>query len=788
MVIISKNIRTALLVTIISFSLLFPASTIFAADAMPTFSEEDFADCTITGMKLDYAVHQDTATYTGISGEWWDENGKPQAPGYSFIRFDIYYYLNAEEARGYYKQSADQLRESCKILGNNGVDTLLQCDVLDDETTVLTSQVTSQGTYYFGSNYRVYDEHYFFFFDFELHPPGTEQKAWDMLAQTKACIMKVINSKDRKFRGKVTNAWEKPLQNMVVKLSYAGKEYETTTDLNGDYKIPFQGQFGKKAKISFLTQYRDQNGYEYFKIVWNELTKPFQFDQEFEVTDGKDLRKDFVVQDDRNGSESLGYIYYRMSEAVNFYVQVLKLKPESVAIAPFIPTIKDSKYLPTQKVIGIAYFDTIFKNYNDNFPVREIEYHEYSHHIMSSVYGKIPQGSADAQVEEINHAGYTNPSTTDSFVEGFAVFMPEVIKDKLGIPNAGVDTKHGSIEENRLAWGAQGYDELFAAAGILWDLYDGVDARDGDTVQLTIEQIWMVLKDKYHENMNTVYGVFVKTYPDQKEGIDQIFVNHGFFADTDKGNDTCDPNEPARRNDDDTVSYFVDIANPVIWDNKKVDGQTTDEKEIVGQATNYQRPDRYYPPPKPGHFVKTSGNYPFYKITVAFADHPYLNYELYVEQQEGLIPIAVPPEQYQATIRIEGSGDKITTDAPLLFTNREFLSSYSEIIKNGYFREHDFQISGPAPERPEVDPSLINSEKNSCLASSVLGDDDPRLTTLRRFRDEVLVKSMIGKHLVKIYYENSRTIIEALEGHEFCKTIAAALLIKISPVIEMTLT
>ena len=439
----------------------------------------------------------------------------------------------------------------------------------------------------------------------------------------------------------------------------------------------------------------------------------------------------------------------RMSEAVNFYTQVLKLKPESVAIAPFIPTIKDSTYLPLQKIIGIALFDTIYKKYNDNFPVREIEYHEYSHHIMNCVYGKIPQGPADAQVQEINHAGYTNPSTTDSFVEGFAVFMPEVIKDKLGIPNAGVDTKHGSIEENRLAWGAQGYDELFAAAGILWDLYDGVDARDGDTVQLTLEQIWKVLKNKYHENMQTVYQEFVRTCPDQQEGIDQIFVNHGFFADTDKGNDTCDPNEPARRDDDGTVSYFVDIADPVVWDEKKADGQTTDEKEIVGQATNYQRPDRYYPPPKPGHFVKTSGNYPFYKITVAFADHPYLNQELYVEQQDGLIAIAVPPEQYQATIRIEGSGDKITTEAPLIFTNQEFVSSYATIVKQGYYREHDFSIQGPVPERPELDPDFAKPKGNKCIARSLLEKNDQRLVTLRRFRDEVLVKSSIGKQLVK---------------------------------------
>ena len=75
-----------------------------------------------------------------------------------------------------------------------------------------------------------------------------------------------------------------------------------------------------------------------------------------------------------------------------------------------------------------------------------------------------------------------------------------------------------------------------------------------------------------------------------------------------------------------------------------------------------------------------------------------------------------------------------------------------------------------------------------CPFVLVLGENDQRLDTLRRFRDEVLVKSSIGKQLVKIYYEKSRTVIEALEGHEFCRKVAAALLKKIIPVIEMTLT
>ena len=92
----------------------------------------------------------------------------------------------------------------------------------------------------------------------------TEQQVRDALAQMKDCIIKVINSKDRKFWGKVTNAWGEELPGMVVKLTYGGKEFETTTDENGTYRIPFAGVFGKKAKLTLVMQCRDEDQIIYF--------------------------------------------------------------------------------------------------------------------------------------------------------------------------------------------------------------------------------------------------------------------------------------------------------------------------------------------------------------------------------------------------------------------------------------------------------------------------------------------------------------------------------------------
>lgn len=761
---------------------------------MPAFSEDDFADCTITGMKLDYAVHYETETETGISGEWWDVNGKPQEPGYSFIRFDLYYYLNAEEARGYYQQAADQLRESCKILANNGVDKLLQCDVSDNEATIVTSQVTSQGTYYFGSNYRVYDEHYFFFFQFELHPPATEQQAWDTLAQTKDCIVKVINKKDRKFFGNVTNAWGEKLPGMVVKLTYDGNEYETTTDENGTYRIAFEGTFGKQARLSFLMQcYDKETGKVLLTINTDHATDaPYQFDQNFTVKDENDLQHDFVAMNDLQGSEFMGYVYYGMIEAIAVYVrefgeEEFASRIQEVIIRPYA-TNKYSAYQEETNSIVISDRHTVFTDYVSLFRPPELEFHEYSHHVMKSYYGQLPAAPADSIVPEINHEGYINPSTADSFVEGFAIFMAQIIREKADYPDPGVDYLLGSLEVNTRAWDGCGGSEDLAVAGIFWDLYDGVDAADEDTVQLALQEIWGVLKNS-KANMYEVYQKFVNDFPDKKPGIDRIFVNHGFFADTDRGNGTYDKGEPLRGSIPNNDYYYVDLANPMVWDNRKQDGQVLGEKETIGQATNYQRPERYYTPPKPFQYIKTSDTYPFYKVTVSFSGNPALNYELITElQEDGLIPVSIPPETYQATISVAGCGEGVTTGAPLSFTNQEFIAGYGTTIAQGYYTEHVFQITGTAPPRPVTDPALTNPGQNKCLASKLLGKQDKRLNILRRFRDEVLVKSSIGKQLVKIYYEKSKPVVEALEGHEFCRTIAAALLGKIIPVIEMTLT
>ena len=54
-------------------------------------------------------------------------------------------------------------------------------------------------------------------------------------------------------------------------------------------------------------------------------------------------------------------------------------------------------------------------------------------------------------MKTINHGGYMNPSTSDSFTEGFADFMPAVMAEHYGNPFAG-EERDGSIEDEFEAW------------------------------------------------------------------------------------------------------------------------------------------------------------------------------------------------------------------------------------------------------------------------------------------------------------------------------------------------
>ena len=80
-------------------------------------------------------------------------------------------------------------------------------------------------------------------------------------------------------------------------------------------------------------------------------------------------------------------------------------------------------------------------------------------------------------------------------------------------------------------------------------LFGGMLAEpDDDSVDLDFEQVWNILK-KPHEDFTSVYEDIINTFPSKKDGIDNIFINHGFFIESSQGNGEWNKWEPFQDKD-----------------------------------------------------------------------------------------------------------------------------------------------------------------------------------------------------------------------------------------------
>jgi hypothetical protein len=76
---------------------------------------------------------------------------------------------------------------------------------------------------------------------------------------------------------------------------------------------------------------------------------------------------------------------------------------------------------------------------------------------------------------------------------------------------------------------------------------------------------------------------------------------------------------------------------------------------------------------------------------------------------------------------------------------------------------------------------------SACAATSLLGEEDPLLDTLRRFRDEVLMRSPMGKKLTELYYEYGPLIADVFAKNPRIKAHAREILEQIIPAVNEAL-
>ena len=271
----------------------------------------------------------------------------------------------------------------------------------------------------------------------------------------------------------------------------------------------------------------------------------------------------------------LAVIYHNTYMAVLFATNYLKLTLDH-ALPVDVRAFSTEPGVFYREPGSIINIDSISSNWNDRDTPMNREWHEFGHHIMtdSNIGGdnQMPwytgtwefwadEDNDDSfetpyiNVPELNHWGYVNPSTIDSWAEGFAEFIPLVIAATM-TNNTQPGIYHWSggpsnFEDPWFAW----RDEEFTIAAILWDLYDsngdsynmtsvfnwaqheGKDLILEDRISISLNEIWSQISGLAPINLTGVYNAFgyMNLYDSDGDGIndlDELFILHGVFADS----------------------------------------------------------------------------------------------------------------------------------------------------------------------------------------------------------------------------------------------------------------
>jgi hypothetical protein len=538
-----------------------------------------------------------------------------------------------------------------------------------------------------------------------------------------------------------------PLKYAEVDLMIDGKpEQITRTDASGKYNFSALLEKGKEYRLTVSLVYGTPDRY-YFeirnakgeKVTSPDQGTPVEFSRIFTYNGDSDLVQDIDldklwIEEGQPGTNPFGIMYVHVTEALEFYKDVMKEDiHHHLPVTVFMFTDDTSAYHTRDSgTIGIG------QGFSQVFTVQAIDsqrhvvYHEFSHYMMENMYGKMPDRVSDTRTTEINHGGYPNPGTGDSWGEGFAAFMPAVISDYYGHNQCGIYNQRNNLDaDNTMAWGMWNAEE-YAVAETLWDLYDNPDQmkacdyrmraelqklsgspladpsmrsfygqvigrsqtrenttgyHDDDSAGIPLTGLWSLMRS-YHPDFTSVYTALVTKYPQQKTGIDNVFANHGFSRNTVEGNKEYNFGEPFRDSNGNRVhddgEYFIDLPRPWIL-------RGTD---IIGPAANYQRPQRRSSMEVPGNYIRVNNAVPFYTYFVEYPGTDYLPYVSTVQNIDGSVYIQVP-QNPDAKFTVNGHG--VTTGNTLIFTAKEFNEQYENSLKQGYYVSHDFQIRGPVP-------------------------------------------------------------------------------------------
>ena len=292
------------------------------------------------------------------------------------------------------------------------------------------------------------------------------------------------------------------------------------------------------------------------------------------------------------------------------------------------------------------------------------DWHEMFHELMDDTVGIPPRHTGDT-----GHGGYANHCTGDSWVEGWAEFWPCALARNGGVAGWYLFWGTTSLEQNWTAWDSDGgiSREEFAVASLLVDLVDPVNLPEHDFISMTDSQLWAVIGSKSLTDMSGVYAALVSknvgqldTNADNTTDLDELFIEHGFFADDGNG------------------SY---------------DGETVGLGGKPGRMSTLLVPNAYL-----RTIVTDSRGKPIsggtLVVDVVF-DSPLdiynYSYEVDLQDSDTLVYFEVAPDRYDPSIKMRVRDDEGNLSDEFVLSNSAYWEKVSEST-TGYADEHTFVI------------------------------------------------------------------------------------------------
>jgi hypothetical protein len=350
--------------------------------------------------------------------------------------------------------------------------------------------------------------------------------------------------------------------------------------------------------------------------------------------------------------------------------EALVSKPLRVEVRwPVDPAIGASHYNPADHCIRLEEADSL-RDDNSRFAIL----HEFGHAFDLATNGGIFRAYAEYGSDNVNHGGYMNKTTSDSYIEGFATFFAGTVQLYSGYKNPGTLSSIVLADPSLYtAWGRNGKNEEFAIATLLYNAQYLVD---------DVAAYWSILKEDRHNFYE--YYTAIKTYlegksPEAAWRLRQYAIDGGLYRMPSGGNGEYDPGEPFRdlaggiQGQRDANEPYADLMFAVdengFMDPAKPLHEYDESSLTAGEVSDASRVRKTIEDP-PSGFLYLSGETAEYLLVDILPDGEEGSRTLRAVKDGGKVLIGLPDKAMTGTVKVSVPGGNTIYEGDLAVLQR----------------------------------------------------------------------------------------------------------------------